>query len=242
MMTIEVLFAGLVALYLLWLLLFLCYERWKRKKTQKTVAAILPRQNGLNTEIIGKSKFVLPASVPLGATLKPVGATDEKADNQIEKDSTFAPVSEEHPLQVPDEELDKMFDDAPTEGESNDPMDIDVSMDYEEDEDEIPDRTPPGAIASGVSFEDMCSAVKVLNQPKGTVSEQEERQAGQTFSELQHTDMMQQILSGEPKKSDRVSELINLHLDAFRKQQDEPEEATNESGSIPDDFGLNDIV
>lgn len=241
MMTMEVLFAGLVALYLLWLLLFLCYERWKRKKTEKTVTAILPRKNGLNTEIIGKSKFVLPASVPLGATLKPLGATTEKADNQIEKEPTFAAVSDEYPLQVPDEELDKMFDDAPPEGESNDPMDIDLSMDYEEEEDETPERIRPGAVATGVSFEDMCSAVKVLNQPKGMVSEQEEQQAGRTLSELQHTDMMQQILSVEPKKTDRVSELINLHLNTFRKQQDEPEDE-NANGNVPDNFGLNDIV
>lgn len=239
-MTVHLLI-GLIVLYILWLLLFLCYERWKRKKTKERVAAILPRKDGLNSDILGKSKFILPVSMPLGATLKPVDATTEKADSQTEKDSTFVPDSENHPLQVPDEELDEMFEDAPPEGENNDPLDIDLPMDYEEDEEETPEQAPPGAVASGVSFEDMCAAVKVLNQPKGTISEQEEQQAGQTLSELQHTDMMQQILSGEPGKTDRVSELISLHLDKFRKQQDEPEES-NDTGSIPDDFGINDIV
>lgn len=236
------LFMGLVALYLLWLFGFLCYEQWKRKKTEKTVASILPRKDGLATDVIGKSTFVLPASKPLDATLKPVGATAEKAENQIGKDSTFAPASENHPLLVPDEELDKVFNDAPPEGETNDPMDVEVSMDYEEDEEEdIPEHAPSNAVASGISFEDMCAAVKVLNQPKGTVSEQEERQAGRTLSELQHTDVMRQIVSGEPKKNDRVSELISLHLDTFRKQQGEPEEET-EIGDVPDGFGVNDIV
>lgn len=236
------LFMGLITLYLLWTFLFLCYERWKRKKTEKTVASILPRKDGLAADVIGKSTFVLPASKPLDATLKPVGATTEKAENQIEKDSTFAPASEAHPLQVPDEELDKVFNDAPPEGETNDPMDVEVSMDYEEDEEEdTPERAPSNAVASGISFEDMCAAVKVLNQPKGTVSEQEERQAGRTLSELQHTDVMQQIVSGESKKNDRVSELISLHLDAFRKQQGEPEEEP-ETGIVPDGFGVNDIV
>lgn len=235
------LFIGLVALYIVWMFLFLCYERWKRRKTEQTVSSILPKKNGLTVEIIGKSKFVLPASKPLDATLKPVGATAENTDNQVKKDSTFVPASEDHLLQVPDEELDEMFTDAPPEGENNDPMDVDMSMDYDEDEDEDTAQAQPTASASGISFDAMCAAVKVLNQPKGTVSEQEERQAGRTLSELQHTDVMQQIVSGEPKKNDRVSELINLHLDAFRKQQGEPEEEI-EIGNVPDGFGVNDIV
>lgn len=235
------LFIGLVALYVVWTFLFLCYERWKRRKTEKAVSSILPKKNGLTAEIIGKSKFILPASTPLGATLKPVDATDEDTDNQVKKDSTFVPASENHPLQVPDEELDGMFADAPPEGENNDPMDVDVSMDYDEDEDTA--QSQPTASASGISFDAMCAAVKVLNQPKGTVSEQEERQAGRTLSELQHTAVMGQITSGEASRADRVSELISLHLDAFRKQQGEPEGKENENtGNVPDDFGINDIV
>lgn len=235
-------FSILLSIYVVWFISFLCYERWKRKKTEKTVASILPRKDGLAADVIGKSTFILPASKPLGATLKPVSATTEKVENQVEKDSTFVPASDNHPLQVPDEELDKIFEDAPPEGETNDPMDVEVSMDYEEDEeDDTPEQAPSNAVASGISFEDMCAAVKVLNQPKGTASEQEERQAGRTLSELQHTDVMQQIVSGESKKNDRVSELINLHLDAFRKQQGEPEEET-EIGNVPDGFGVNDIV
>lgn len=234
-------FVILLSIYIVWFILFLCYERWKRKKTEKTVAYILPRKDGLTTNVIGKSTFILPASKPLGATLKPVSATCEEVENQVEKDSTFVPASESHPLQVPDEELDKVFEDTPPEGETNDPMDVEVSMDYEEDEDDTPEQAPSNAVASGISFEDMYAAVKVLNQPKGAVSEQEERQAGRTLSELQHTGVMQQVVSGEPKKNDRVSELIRLHLDAFRKQQEEPEEET-EIGDVPDGFGVNDIV
>lgn len=235
-------FIILLSIYIVWFILFLCYERWKRKKTGKTVASILPRKDGLTADVIGKSTFILPASKPLGATLEPVSATTENSENQTKKDSTFVPDSENHPLQVPDEELDKLFDDAPPEGETNDPMDVEVSMDYEEDEEEdTPEQAPSNAVASGISFEDMCAAVKVLNQPKGKVSEQEERQAGRTLSELQQTDVMQQIVSGEPQQNNRVSELISLHLDAFRKQQEEPGEET-EIGNVPDEFGVNDIV
>ena len=161
-----------VVLYIIWTFLFLCYERWKKRKSDKSVAAILPRKDGLTTNVIGESTFILPVSKPLGATMKPVGATTEKVENQSEKDSTFVPDSDNHPLQVPDEELDGMFDDAPPEGETNDPMDVEVSMDYEEDEEEdTPEQVPSDTIASGISFENMCAAVKVLNQPKGTVSE-----------------------------------------------------------------------
>ena len=169
------LFIGVV-LYIIWTFLFLCYERWKKRKSDKSVAAILPRKDGLTTNVIGESTFILPVSKPLGATMKPVGATTEKVENQSEKDFTFVPDSDNHPLQVPDEELDGMFDDAPPEGETNDPMDVEVSMDYEEDEEEdTPEQVPSDAIASGISFENMCAAVKVLNLPKGTVSEPDGR-------------------------------------------------------------------
>lgn len=66
---------GLAILYVLWAGAYLQYEKWKRRKAEKNAADILPRKDAARTEILGKSSFVLPASVPLDATLKPVSAT-----------------------------------------------------------------------------------------------------------------------------------------------------------------------
>lgn len=239
-----VLLFGLAILYVLWAGVYLQYEKWKRRKEEKNAASILPQKDEPMTEILGKSNFVLPTSVPLNATLKPLEATEKESGKAVEKDDTFVAEPEKHPLQVPDEELDEIFSDAPPEGEDNEPMDIDVSLDYEDEDEELQGHNAPGAMASGVSFEDMCTAVKVLGKAKETVSEQEEKEAGRTLTELQHTEMFEQLVINHPQRAERVTELINRHMESFRQER-EPVTEENDNvtdGSIPDDFGINDIV
>lgn len=239
-----ILLFGLAILYVLWAAVYLQFEKWKRRKAEKNAAAILPRKDASITEILGKSSFVLSVSVPLNATLKPLEATEEEKEKAVEKDDTFVPEPEKHPLQVPDEELDEVFNNTPPEGEENEPMDIDVSLDYEEEDERLQGCGTSGAIASGVSFEDMCAAVKVLAKAKETVSEQEEKEAGRTLTELQHTDMFEQLTANLPQRAERVTELINRHMENFRQEREPVTEVyDNETnGNIPDDFGINDIV
>ena len=239
-----ILLFGLAILYVLWAAVYLQFETWKRRKAEKNAAAILPRKDASITEILGKSSFVLSVSVPLNATLKPLEATEEEKEKAVEKDDTFVPEPEKHPLQVPDEELDEVFNNTPPEGEENEPMDIDVSLDYEEEDERLQGCGASGAIASGVSFEDMCAAVKVLAKAKETVSEQEEKEAGRTLTELQHTDMFEQLTANHPQRAERVTELINRHMENFRQEREPVTEVyDNETnGNIPDDFGINDIV
>lgn len=239
-----ILLFGLAILYVLWAGIYLQYEKWKRRKAEKNAAGILPRKDAPMTDILGKSNFILPASVPFNATLKPLEATEKESGKAVEKDDTFVAEPEKHPLQVPDEELDEIFSDAPPKGEDNEPMDIDVSLDYEDEDEELQGCGAPGAMASGVSFEDMCAAVKVLGKAKETVSEQEEKEAGRTLTELQHTDMFEQLVAKHPQRAERVTELINRHMENFRQER-EPVTEENDTvtdGSIPDDFGINDIV
>lgn len=233
-----ILLFGLAILYVLWAAVYLQFEKWKRRKAEKNAAAILPRKDASITEILGKSSFVLSVSVPLNATLKPLEATEEEKEKAVEKDDTFVPEPEKHPLQVPDEELDEVFNNTPPEGEENEPMDIDVSLDYEEEDERLQGCGASGAIASGVSFEDMCAAVKVLAKAKETVSEQEEKEAGRTLTELQHTDMFEQLTANHPQRAERVTELINRHMENFRQEREPVTEVyDNETnGNIPDDL------
>lgn len=234
----------LAILYVLWAAVYLQYEKWKRRRAARNAAAILPRNTVPATGILGKSNFVLPASVPLNTTLKPLEATKEESGKGTEKDDTFVAEPEKHPLQVPDEELDELFNDAPPEGTDNEPMDIDVSLDYEDEDEEAAGCSEPGAMASGVSFEDMCAAVKVLGKAKETVSEQEEKEAGRTLTELQHTDMFEQLVANHPQRAERVTELINRHMENYRQEQaDEADEnGYGVDGDVPDDFSIADIV
>lgn len=96
----------------------------------------------------------------------------------------------------------------------------------------------------GVSFEDMCAAVKVLGKAKETVSEQEEQEAGRTLTELQHTDMFEQLVANHPQRAERVTELINLHMENYRQEQsDGTDDNGNEAdGEVPEDFNIYDIV
>ncbi len=238
---------GLAILYVLWASVYLRYEKWRRRKAEKNAADILPRQDAPVTGILGESHFTLPissASVPTDATLKPLEATGNEKEKGTEKDNTFVPETENHPLQVPDEELDDVFNDTAPEGVSNEPLDIDVSLDYEDEDEEAGGYSEPGAMASGVSFEDMCAAVKVLAKAKDAVSEQEEREAGRTLTELQHTDMFEQLVTNHPQRAARVTELIDRHMESFRQEQ--LNEATNTDsetdGDIPEEFGIDDIV
>lgn len=235
---------GLAILYVLWAAGYLQYEKWKRRKAKRNAASILPRKDVPMTGVLGKSSFVLPPLVPLDTTLKPLEAIGKESEKAIEKDDTFVPEPEKHPLQVPDEELDEIFNDTPPQGIDNEPMDIDVSLDYEQEDEELQGCSKPGVMASGVSFEDMCAAVKVLGKAKETVSEQEEKEAGRTLTELQHTDMFEQLVINHPQRAERVTELINRHMENFRQETEPVTEETDDetNGIIPDDFGINDIV
>ncbi len=239
-----ILLFGLAILYVLWAGVYLQYEKWRRRKAEKNAADILPRKDAPVTEILGRSNFVLPVSMPLDTTLKPLEATEKENEKAVEKDDTFVAEPEKYPLQVPDEELDEIFNDTSPDGEDNEPMDIDVSLDYEEEDEELQGCNAPAAMASGVSFEDMCAAVEVLGKAKETVSEQEEKEAGRTLTELQHTDMFEQLVANHPQRAERVTELINRHMENFRQEQ-EPVTEENDyrtNGVVPDDFGINDIV
>ena len=220
-----ILLFGLAILYVLWAAVYLHYEKWKRRKAARNAAAILPRKDAPVAGILGKSHFVLPVTVPLDATLKPLKATENESEKGVEKDDTFVAEPEKHPLQVPDEELDGIFNDALPEGADNEPMDIDVSLDYEEEDEELQGCSEPGAMASGVS-------------------EQEEQEAGRTLTELQHTDMFEQLVASHPQRAERVTELINLHMENYRQEQsDGTDDNGNEAdGEVPEDFNIYDIV
>lgn len=80
-----ILLFGLAILYVLWAAVYLKYEKWKRRKAARNAAAILPRKDARVAGILGKSSFVLPPSVPLDATLKPLEATENESEKELKR-------------------------------------------------------------------------------------------------------------------------------------------------------------
>lgn len=86
-----ILLFGLAILYVLWAAVYLHYEKWKRRKAARNAAAILPRKDAPVVGILGKSHFVLPVTVPLDATLKPLEATENESEKELKKMILLSP-------------------------------------------------------------------------------------------------------------------------------------------------------
>lgn len=133
-------------------------------------------------DIIGKSRFRM-ASTRTTATTPPVpdAATSEKGEEVSSDDVTFDDENREatpNPAQVPEEKLDEVFSDIP-------PSEIGYGEDEPEDEE------PHKGQASGVSFDEIGKAVGIAGKTSPT--NEEKRQAGKVFSELEGTELLDKL-------------------------------------------------
>lgn len=206
----------------------------------------------LKTDIVGKSKFGKRASTPLISKLEPLATTSSENENTIEKPHTFDPSDEVKPsAEVPQEELDEVFSDTPSDDEDNKLMDIDYPLEYESDDDVAKDEPEDeeteevegmaqAALASGVPFEDLGNAVRTVNQTKGATSKQK-KAAGDTLLEMRQTDMFEQLIS-KPDARETVTRLMNASLSAFHKRKDKEAGNTGNGRKVPDSFDMRDFA
>jgi len=99
-----------------------------------------------------------------------------------------------------EDELDEAFSNTPEE--ENEPMDIDCPLEFEDEEDELPEED------AAVKFEDLGNAIRTVNR-KDETTPQERESAGNTLLEIRQTDMFEQLVSVEPEKRQTVAELIS---------------------------------
>ena len=241
-LTVVMLYALFVALYLFRLKL----EKKRRKDIVGTGSAI-DKTGNLKTDIVGKSKFDGTRSTPLASKSTPLTATSPEIEKEIENPDTFVPTNEVKPsAEVPQEELDEVFSDTPSEDE-NELLDIDYPLEYEPDEtDDDEEETEEiegmaGAVlASGTRFEDLGNAVRTVNRTKEATPE-EKKAAGDTLLEIRQTDMFEQLVS-KPDARETVTSLMAESLAAFNQKKDKEAGNTGSGKKAPDSFDIRDFA
>lgn len=132
-------------------------------------------------DIIGKSRFKMASTRTTATTPVPDAATSEKGEEVSSDDVTFDDENREassNPAQVPEEKLDEVFSDIP-------PSEIGYGEDEPEDEE------PHKRQASGVSFDEIGEAVGIAGKTRPP--DEEKRQAGKVFSDLEGTELLDKL-------------------------------------------------
>ena len=197
----------------LWFLFLLLYDRIMETKMFrffKGIAGLWRSLEGKETkneathkeapaeeaDIIGRSRFKMASPGTTAATPVPHAATSEKGIALSEEEATFDDGNTERvsrPTQVPEEKLDETFTSIPPE---------ELKFSEDEPEDEKPDKGQ----ASGISFDEIGEAVGIAQKDNPT--DEEKRQAGKVFSDLEGTELIDKL----HKLKVKISGCIDFYL------------------------------
>lgn len=191
-------------------LFYLTWEHRETRKADRHEGTEQSQQEPL-PDIMGKSKFRMPERTRTEKdTTVPEAATSVKAEAVDEKDVTFADelkdtgnhaAEKDVSRQVPDEDLDKVFEDNRT---------------YAPDEDF--DEEPPQA--GGSSFDEIDRAARTVKDAKA--KEPEILQAGKVFHELEGTEFYNMFRRNNARYEARVSGMVDAYLASIRPVQKRP--------------------
>lgn len=191
----------------LWVLFYLTWEHRETRKSDRK-DDIEPAWQEPMPDIMGKSMFRISDWIRTEKdTAVPEAATSAKAEAVDEKDVTFAdelkedgsPAAEKNvSRQVPDEDLDKMFEDNRT---------------YDQDEDF--DEEPPQA--GGSTFDEIDRAARTVKDRKP--KEADVLQAGKVFHELEGTEFYNMFRRNNARYETRVAEMVETYLASLRPVQ-----------------------
>ena len=146
--------------------------------------------------IIGKSRFRMASTRTTAAIPTQQAATSEKGIELSAEDATFDDENTEsasRTAQVPEEKFDETFTSIPPE---------ELKFSEDEPEDEKPDKGQ----ASGVSFDESGEAVGIARKDNPT--DDEKRQAGKVFSDLEGTELLAKL----HKMKVKISGCIDFYL------------------------------
>ena len=223
----------------LWFLFLLLYERimetrlvrffkgiaglWRSldRNGPKSVAAHeeVPTAKG---DIIGKSRFKMASTRTTAAIPAQEAATSEKGIELSEEEATFDDGNTEtvsRPAQIPEDKLDETFTSlTPSE------------LEFGEDEPE--EETPDAPRASGSSFDEIDDAVRTAKNPEATKAERE--RAAKVFSDMEGTELYENLMSGSTELSIRIKGLIEVRMKKPKKEFTVPDNI--------DEFNIRDYV
>ena len=189
----------------LWVLFYLTCER-KEERTGdfSGKAGKEEQQQKPLADIMGKSLFRMPERTPQATTTAPNAATTVRSEAVDEKDVTFADelkdtgnhaAEKDASRQVPDEDLDKVFED---------------NRAYDTDEDF--DEEPPQA--GGSTFDEIDRAAKTVKDARA--EETDVLQAGKVFHELEGTEFYNMFRRNNARYETRVAEMVDAYLASIR--------------------------
>ncbi len=191
----------------LWVLFYLTWEHRETRKADRHDSTGQSRQEPL-PDIMGKSKFRISDWIRTEKdTTVPEAATSAKVEAVEEKDVTFADESKEAvsrvvekntPRLVPDEDLDKVFEDNRIYGPDDDF-----------------DEEPPQA--GGSTFDEIDRAARTVKDAKA--KEPEILQAGKVFHGLEGTEFYKMFRRNNARYEARVSEMVDAYLASIRPVQ-----------------------
>ena len=211
----------------LWVLFYLTWEHKERSKAADGMGN--GQRQATADDIMGKSRFRMPERTPQATTSAPNAATKVKSEAVDEKDVTFAdelkganrPTAEKNASrQVPDEDLDKVFED---------------NRAYDPDEDF--DEEPPQA--GGSTFDEIDRAAKTVKDTRA--KETDVLQAGKVFHELEGTEFYNMFRRNNARYETRVAEMVDAYLASIRTA---PQRKKTKAAARKDfeDFNIRDYV
>jgi hypothetical protein len=184
---------------------------------------------------MGKSRFVLPdRSQPLQTP-----ATKPEIEKVIQKPDIFAAGMEENsPAVIPAGELDEVFGDdsageimsVPLEVENdNDGDESEIDFEAEEEAEELGRMLGHEAeYADGMDYDDLQTAIKVVNEQPGEVS----AETALALGKLEHTDMFEWLVSGDEGKANWIKAIVERNI-----QKTMPETESTEDDTSGADYG-----
>ena len=199
----------------------------KRKDTKKE-SSHPPKQAIDTSEVVVKSRFVIPQVGQPRTT----HTTSLKTDFQEEKQDIFAAETPKKEAAIPPERLDDAFasepnpDDLDIEpgeneaGANEEPnAEPDTEVDGEEEAEELRQTLGRDAErAGGWSVEEMVAAVEAVQNPTD--------EKAVILLKAEKTDLFEQLVSGDTGKADRITDIVNRHV-----QKLYPEEETEMDGN-----------
>ena len=191
-------FAILMLLYNMWLIFYFIMER--RQPPQEFVPPEKEKPKAVEkvetNDIVGKSNFKMPSKVPRTV---PDTATAEEGEAVNEDDITFADETDgQTPEDLTQEELAGIFSDHRGSDIRNDD-------DWEEEDMQVE------GYASGVSFEDIDTAVRTVKKVSPT--KEEKRQAGKVFTQIKESELLETIKERQASLGRRIMDLIDNYLE-----------------------------
>ena len=174
------------------------------------------------SDIIGKSRFKMASTRTTAAIPTQEAATSEKGIELSEEEAAFDDGNTEtvsRPAQVPEEKLDETFTSIP-------PSELEFG------EDEPEDGTPDTPRATGSSFDEIDDAVRAAKNPEATKAERE--RAAKVFSDMEGTELYENLMSGSTELSIRIKGLIEVRMKKPKKEFTVPDNI--------DEFNIRDYV